>query len=1366
MNIRNGLPALLLVCGLCSYASQATGLLLNKARALEGRGLMDLAARSWEQVLLAEPNNAEALAGLARYTKMNGRKAEADRYLERLRSVDPQNAAIGSISALRSLDQQKASLDDAQRLAEKKDFDGAFRIYRQVFGNEPPPGNWAVSYYETQAATPGGWNDATAALRRLLAKYPGSPDYALALGKLLTYRPKTRAEGMQILEAMKGDAATVSKARAAWRQALLWEAGNSSSLPSLRSYLARYPDSELSKFLSGKEKLSPGTPQPAGHSAAASESEAVHLPDPGKMNDATQESSSTPKPVRRGSSNLARLAFIRMKEQDFASAIALFERALAEDPPNKTISEGLATARFWNYMKQGSDDLTASRASEASEKFKAALALRPQSPEALRALAGSYELQGKPLSAVPVYLQLTHGGSAPSDDWFGLVRSQYNSGDVRSALRSLSQVPANIQESWSQEPERAILLAFVHAEGGNDETARSLAAKVEQVTSVGSNLSNGTRMQLAGLYMRLRDPSRAASLYDEVTRTEPAVTGAWAGLIDALSQQGQRERADSVLERMPPQAYQDALKRPEFLRSMAKLEIAQARYDRAEVYLRKAAEIEAMPGRKTETETQLQLAEIWTHTGKSADAEQLLRHVTAESPDSAPAWQALISLLHAQKKDKAAFEVLQSIPEKTYLSLRNDYGFAAVEAGIYAAVRRYDEALNVVRSAAARAQKTGASLPADLRIQEAWILLNSKSSERELYEALNAIGPSGLSQAQQQDLDSIWSIWSQRRAAAALDRGDITNALKILRTALRLFPENSRLNGSLAGAYLQAGDMQDAFLVYKNWGLKDATADDFNGAIGSAMAAHDKDAAQRWLNRGLHKFPRDSRLLSLAGKQAAQRGDYERAKLYFREALASLPSDESGARRAFGDPVQDNNVNTKEALGALLVDGDPAAEDGAGFALSRAAIRQGPHEIPVESDKKKLEARRLPPLPRLSGAAYFVEPSSTEKESSGPSLHEQITADLGAIGARNTPYFTNGAIVQGRTGQGGVDKLLIEEANLEASTTIGDRVRLSLVAKPTYLDSGNPDSTHELGFGSVDKNGTSSSRSAFGVGVEGQISTRDFGLRLGMSPNDFLVHNWIGGLRVHIGNSPFTVLLNRDSIRDTKLSFAGERDANTNQVWGGVMAGSASILGNWGDEKSGFYTSAGYQDIRGKGVAPNTRIDLTMGAYFKVLTTKDGSLTAGLNFSGMHYDKNLRYFTLGQGGYFSPQQYFLTNVPVRWNGTWNRVLQYSISGSLGVQHFQEEASRYFPLRQDKGGTYPALASTGGNYNLDFRLGYQLTPQWLAGAFASVGNARDYRNSSAGIFLRYLFQPRPFSADIAADSIPDWKGSQPFGLPLN
>ena len=145
------------------------------------------------------------------------------------------------------------------------------------------------------------------------------------------------------------------------------------------------------------------------------------------------------------------------------------------------------------------------------------------------------------------------------------------------------------------------------------------------------------------------------------------------------------------------------------------------------------------------------------------------------------------------------------------------------------------------------------------------------------------------------------------------------------------------------------------------------------------------------------------------------------------------------------------------------------------------------------------------------------------------------------------------------------------------------------------------------------------------------------------------------------------------------LSYAGSRDPLTNQIWGGVVANAYQVIGNWGDGNSGFYTNFSYQSITGDNVASNWRVDGTAGTYWKVYTRSQGSLTVGINFSAMHYDKNLRYFTYGQGGYFSPQEYFLFNIPIRWSGTWRRQIQYAISGSLGYQHFVEDDSPYFPV---------------------------------------------------------------------------------------
>src|ERR1700744_5556252 len=56
--------------------------LLQKAPKLEQSGHMDLAAQTWQQVLLSDPNNQEALAGLGRWAKLSGNDAEAEKYVE------------------------------------------------------------------------------------------------------------------------------------------------------------------------------------------------------------------------------------------------------------------------------------------------------------------------------------------------------------------------------------------------------------------------------------------------------------------------------------------------------------------------------------------------------------------------------------------------------------------------------------------------------------------------------------------------------------------------------------------------------------------------------------------------------------------------------------------------------------------------------------------------------------------------------------------------------------------------------------------------------------------------------------------------------------------------------------------------------------------------------------------------------------------------------------------------------------------------------------------------------------------------------------------------------------------------------------
>ena len=85
-----------------------------------------------------------------------------------------------------------------------------------------------------------------------------------------------------------------------------------------------------------------------------------------------------------------------------------------------------------------------------------------------------------------------------------------------------------------------------------------------------------------------------------------------------------------------------------------------------------------------------------------------------------------------------------------------------------------------------------------------------------------------------------------------------------------------------------------------------------------------------------------------------------------------------------------------------------------------------------------------------------------------------------------------------------------------------------------------------------------------------------------------------------------------------------------------------------------------------------------------MLKDADQTLTVGVNTTLMRYDRNLSYFTYGQGGYFSPQQYVILNLPVEWTGR-NGQFTYDLKGSIGAQHYRQDPSNYFPPSGRGGG---------------------------------------------------------------------------------
>jgi hypothetical protein len=355
---------------------------------------------------------------------------------------------------------------------------------------------------------------------------------------------------------------------------------------------------------------------------------------------------------------------------------------------------------------------------------------------------------------------------------------------------------------------------------------------------------------------------------------------------------------------------------------------------------------------------------------------------------------------------------------------------------------------------------------------------------------------------------------------------------------------------------------------------------------------------------------------------------------------------------------------------------------------------------------------------------------------------------------------------------------------------MGYNARLTIVAKPVFLDSGQANGSSVIQvleaaspglpltlttipqpIGSLTATDTTppAQQNASGIGGEVQLAFPHLALAGGYTPSGFLVATFTGRALWKPGNGPITFNFSRDSVKDTQLSYGGLRDplgntlGNLGQIWGGVIANQGNVQFAHGDAQSGFYIAGGGQYITGFNVATNNRMEGSGGAYWRVKTIPEyGNLSIGANFFGMHYAKNQDAFTYGMGGYFSPQAYFLANAPITWNGHSGTTWHYNILGSLGVQAFQVDQTALFPNSAITA-YLPAKTSVGPNYDLRAQAAYQISPHWFAGGFLGANNSRNYSAASAGFYVRFLFRAQPSTVTTPTGLFPT-DGMRPFMVP--
>ncbi|WP_426954361.1 cellulose synthase subunit BcsC-related outer membrane protein [Muricoccus radiodurans] len=652
--------------------------------------------------------------------------------------------------------------------------------------------------------------------------------------------------------------------------------------------------------------------------------------------------------------------------------------------------------------------------------------------------------------------------------------------------------------------------------------------------------------------------------------------------------------------------------------------------------------VEELAARQPSADAAYAAALLAEEDGRAADADAFLARIppNRRSPDMA----RLAARIRGQREVSAAAALLTASPIEGRSRLLTLAARPDPSGGTAAAVIRAFGAANdrVGAAEAARvATVTGRASPA-ARVAIAGALL-SAGLEAESLALAAEVEASGASPEMRRDLAALRAGAAVRASDRLNEAGNQAAAFEQLRPALAAGPDNGDAQLALSRLYVGARQPAEALRVAETVLARDPrNLDARRAAIEAALAAGGRQRAEQLLQEAQVIAPRDARLFLLEARVA----------------------------RAAGDPAR--------ARAAL-----------------EAAARQRAAELGPGTGSVALPGNLL--------SNPFARGTTTASTPVSDRLTREIQSEMAALSEAAGPTLAAAVGGRIRSGDTGLDRLNELSARIEGSFVLpGVGGRITAAAEPVTLDSGDLANSVQARarfgtaiFAPAASPPRAPSSTAAGVGLNVGYALDDwFRADVGSTPLGFRSASVVGGVEVAPRLSDtlrLRVTGERRAVTDSLLSWAGLTDPRSGTSWGPVLrtGGRAQVEFPIG---AGYgYIGGGYAILEGERVASNSRIEGGAGVSIPVYRREGGEVTVGADLVYLAYDRNLRYFTLGHGGYFSPQQYAALNIPIDYRGR-SGDLSYRLGATLGYAAWREDAAPYFPTDANLQSQAEALAA--------------------------------------------------------------------------
>lgn len=1324
----SGLP--LAHASLQASADGGFTILIQQAEFWNARGRLDMARQSLERALLIDPRSEEALYRMALYSIREDEEL-ASVWLRRLQSAHPNSSRIAGLQqALDGKRMDRTPLPEIRALAARGMTDEAAQRYRAMFAGKLPPPDLALEYYQTLAGVESMRTEARQGLERLVADQPHNQRAQLAYAQLLTYDEETRRQGIERLAVLQSQSVA---AREAWRQALLWMSPTLQDRALYDRYSAAVPgDDEVREYfaraLLSEEGDNAGRGRQSGFEALTAGRNTLAIQ---RFNQALQHNA-------QDAEAWGGLGIAQLRTQNFQAAANSLRRAISLAPEQRQKwAQSLASAEFYGRLAVARSARDAGRLGEAESAARQLSQAAGEQGRAGQLLLADVLLRAdKAADAEVLYRNLVQARTNDKAAWLGLYNSLLRQGRASEAAQLVRQQP---------------LLAAEKLVDLDKVEAQAIRERAEQLSARG-------------------DAEGATQLFTEAIALAP--DDPWTRL--AYARQLQKNN-DPIQARALMEALSEASGDPEAVYASALLAGEQQRWGDVRSLLARipvaqlTEQMRALQQRAALNE-RIAVARGAAGSGNRVVARQALRELYDEAP-AGIAERGLVA------------EALVDLGEPALgLSLVRE------DLRVTAGRRPAGDYLAHVSVLA----KTGQAAEAEALVRQLERRSDLQSTDHAALQQLR----NGFAIAQ---------------ADRQRTRGDLAAAYDTLMAALDTTPEDQGLMLAMGRVYNSGKMYKEASSVYDYVLERRPDSEEaVRGGVDAALGEHDAPRASRVLARAGLSIDEPTSLL-LAARVAQAQGDNRRAETLLntarRKQLAKAGTAMPGGMRTLGDgtqvlarnnPFRDAQQVDHSAVPMLLA----SNQDGVGAAALPYYLRTSPFAadgvLPRQGDPLLLEIdAQLRGLQEKT--ANIVEAGIALRARDGDAGLSRITEikaptrlsmvplgnarlelsatpvnlDAGEVSGDDRNRFGSGVLYRqaALTFEQKVRTQFLEDNNY--ATTVMSAAERQAAAVKVRDALFAAEGSAALGAGGraiIDQLVNSpaqsllapydpQSQSDSGVALSAAVKGDSFNADIGTTPLGFQKSNMVGGAQwtPKVGdNGRLTLGVQRRAVTDSLLSYAGAKDPFTGKAWGGVTKTGAAVQYAHDNGDGGFYVGADYHLYRGDGVDDNKAMTLSGGAYMRPIRTADRELQTGLHLGWMGFDKNLSGYTLGHGGYFSPESYVGISFPVQYTAKYDKKWEMKLRAAPGFQSFTQDSSDYFPTDKARQGALEFLAGQGyvssARYESDSESGFAFNTgaglEYKAGPLTRIGGEigydsfGDYSEVTGSIYLKHNLESLP------------------------